>query len=100
MTSPINPIPNGQVTTPQGFSAGAVCAGMYAGGPKAGALDLAILVSDRDCTSAGVFTQNQVVGAPVIVSRERIVGGRLRGVVVNSACSNSLNSTGRSTASG
>ena len=32
-------IPKGHVTTPKGFLAGAVCASMYAAGPKAGALD-------------------------------------------------------------
>jgi len=90
----IEPIPNGNVTTPQGFRAGAVCAGMYAGGLKAGALDLALLVSDRECSAGGVFTRNLVKGAPVVVCRERLAQGRLRAVVANSGNSNSLNGPG------
>jgi glutamate N-acetyltransferase/amino-acid N-acetyltransferase len=87
-------VPGGHLTTPRGFRAGAVCAGMYAGGPKFGQLDLALLVSDREAGAAGVFTQNFVKGAPVLVSQERVANGSLRGVVANSGCSNSLNGTG------
>ncbi len=90
----IEPIRNGSVTAPRGFLAGAVCAGMYAGGPKAGALDLALLVSERECTTAGVFTTNLVKGAPVLVSQQRLGGGRMRAVVANSGNSNSLNGPG------
>ena len=87
-------VPDGHLTTPVGYTAGAVCAGMYAGGPKHGQLDLALLVSDREAAAAGVFTQNYVKGAPVLVSQERLKAGRLRGVVANSGCSNSLNGSG------
>jgi glutamate N-acetyltransferase/amino-acid N-acetyltransferase len=87
-------IDGGGVTTPAGFRAGAVCAGLYEGGPKAGALDLAILVSDRPCCAAAVFTRNLVKGAPVVLSQERMTGGRVRAVVANSGCSNSLNGPG------
>jgi len=53
-----------------------------------GKLDLALFVSDRPATSAGVFTQNQVVGAPVKVSRERVKRRSTRAVVINSGNSN------------
>jgi glutamate N-acetyltransferase/amino-acid N-acetyltransferase len=90
----IEVIPNGHVTTPKGFRAGAVCASMYASGPKAGALDLALLYSERPCSAAAVFTQNLVKGAPVILSQERMAAGRVRAVIANSGCSNSLNGPG------
>jgi glutamate N-acetyltransferase/amino-acid N-acetyltransferase len=67
---------------------------MYAGGPKAGELDLALVYSERDCAVAAVFTRNLVKGAPVLVSRERVAGGRVRAVVVNSGCANALNGPG------
>ncbi len=90
----IEVIPNGHVTTPKGFRAGAVCASIYASGPKAGALDLALLYSERPCSAAAVFTQNLVKGAPVILSQERMAAGRVRAVIANSGCSNSLNGPG------
>jgi glutamate N-acetyltransferase/amino-acid N-acetyltransferase len=92
--TPIERVEGGGVTTPEGFLAGAVCASMYASGPKAGALDLAVLYSERPCAAAAVFTQNLVKGAPVVLSQERMRGGRVRGVVANSGCSNSLNGRG------
>jgi glutamate N-acetyltransferase/amino-acid N-acetyltransferase len=83
----IEPIGDGGVTTPQGFFAGAVSAGIKT---RAGALDLGLLYSERECTAAAVFTQNLVKGAPVILSRERVANGRVRAVVVNSGCANAI----------
>ena len=84
----IETIEGGHATTPQGFFAGAVCAGMYASGPKAGALDLGILYSDRECTSGGVLTQNMVKAAPVYVDEKRFPAGNIRGVITNSGNAN------------
>jgi glutamate N-acetyltransferase/amino-acid N-acetyltransferase len=84
----IETIEGGHVTTPQGFWAGAVCAGMYASGPKAGGLDLGILFSDRECTSGGVLTRNMVRSAPVYVNEKRFPAGNLRGVITNSGNAN------------
>ncbi len=44
--------------------------------------DLALIVSDTEAAAVGVFTQNQVCAAPVIVCRERVPTSRARGVVV------------------
>jgi glutamate N-acetyltransferase / amino-acid N-acetyltransferase len=57
-------------------------------GVKARGLDLALLVSDCPATAAAVFTRSTVPGAPVVVSRRHVRGGRARGVVANSGCSN------------
>jgi len=70
---------------PQGFRAAGVACGIKSDPTK---LDLALFVSDRPATSAGVFTQNQVVGAPVKVCRERVGRTSTRAVVMNSGCSN------------
>ena len=66
-----------------GFSASGVHCGV-----KANGLDLALLVSDRPASVAGVFTRSTVVGAPVALSRERVRGGSARAVVVNSGIAN------------
>ena len=51
-------------------------------------LDLALFVSDTPATSAGVFTQNRVCGAPVKISRERVRRTTSRAVLMNSGNSN------------
>ncbi|MCP5069562.1 MAG: bifunctional ornithine acetyltransferase/N-acetylglutamate synthase, partial [bacterium] len=50
--------------------------------------DLALLVSDRPATAAGVFTRSTVPGAPVLVCKRKLKSGRARGVVVNAGISN------------
>src|SRR5918998_1310557 len=57
-------------------------------GLKPTAKDLALFVSDVDAAAAAVFTRNQFPGAPVVLGRETIKGGRLRAIVVNSKVSN------------
>jgi len=68
---------------PRGFR----CASRLVGLKTAGK-DLALFVSDVDAAAAAVFTRNHFPGAPVILGRETIRGGRLRAVVVNSKVSN------------
>jgi glutamate N-acetyltransferase/amino-acid N-acetyltransferase len=76
---------SGGVTTPQGFRAAGVSAGV-----KARGLDLALLVSDRPAAAAAVFTTNLAQAAPVVVSRDHLrrSGGLARAIVVNSGCAN------------
>jgi glutamate N-acetyltransferase / amino-acid N-acetyltransferase len=76
---------SGGVTTPGGFLAAGVSAGI-----KAEGLDLALLVSDRPATAAAVFTTNRAQAAPVLVSRDHLAksGGVARAIVVNSGCAN------------
>lgn len=79
-------VAGGMVTTPGGYTAGAVASGLK----KSGGLDLAVLYSETDCTAAGVFTRNQVVAAPVILDREILAAGRdkIRGVLANAGNAN------------
>jgi glutamate N-acetyltransferase / amino-acid N-acetyltransferase len=71
------------ITTPAGFRASAVAAGI-----KPGRDDMALIVADRPCAAAAVFTQNRVVAAPIEVSREHLRSGRARAIVVNAGCAN------------
>jgi glutamate N-acetyltransferase / amino-acid N-acetyltransferase len=66
-----------------GFRFAGVRCGIKRRGP-----DLALLVSDRPASAAGVFTQSTVPGAPVVLSRKKLRSGRARAVVVNSGVSN------------
>ena len=70
---------------PRGFSFGAAHCGL-----KRAKLDLGIVVSEVPASAAVLFTTNQIVAAPVIVSREHLqkTNGRMRAIVVNSANAN------------
>jgi glutamate N-acetyltransferase/amino-acid N-acetyltransferase len=69
-----------------GFTVGAAMAGVKDGIPRR--LDVALIVSDRPCAAAGVFTTNQVIAAPCVVTRRHLERGKLRGIVVNSGNAN------------
>ena len=58
-TASIETIAGGHVTTPKGFVAGAVCAGITPAARRP-ARPRQLLFSERECTAAGVFTQNLV----------------------------------------
>jgi glutamate N-acetyltransferase/amino-acid N-acetyltransferase len=67
-----------------GFRASVMAAGIK----KRGGLDLALIVSDREASAAGVFTGNKVKAAPVLVSQETIRRGRARAIIANSGNAN------------
>ncbi len=77
---------DGSPTTPLGFRAAAVAAGIK----QSGRPDLVLVISDRDCAAAGVFTSNRVAAAPVLLDRETLAAGRaaLRGVIINAGNAN------------
>ncbi|NNM44674.1 bifunctional glutamate N-acetyltransferase/amino-acid acetyltransferase ArgJ [Knoellia koreensis] len=73
------------VTTPQGFRAAGVNAGLKA----SGAPDVALVVNDGpDHHAAAVFTSNRVEAAPVTWSRQAVKDGRADAVVLNSGGAN------------
>jgi len=63
-------------------------AGMASGIKKSGKLDLALIVSDQPAACAGVFTKNQVIAAPLQLSKPRIAAGRCQAILVNSGNAN------------
>ncbi|MEU0151285.1 bifunctional glutamate N-acetyltransferase/amino-acid acetyltransferase ArgJ [Micromonospora fulviviridis] len=73
------------VTTPRGFRAAGVAAGLKA----SGAGDVALVVNDGpDAGVAGVFTANRVKAAPVLWTQQVVRGGVVRAVVLNSGGAN------------
>jgi glutamate N-acetyltransferase/amino-acid N-acetyltransferase len=75
---------DGSVCAPHGFRAAGVAAGIKPSGNP----DVAMIVSNGPATAAGVFTKNRVCAAPVVVSREHLLSGTARGVVVNAGNAN------------
>ena len=73
------------VTTPQGFSASGIVAGIKSSGKP----DLAVVRNmGPRFAAAGVFTRNRVHAAPVKWSRQAVSDGELAAVVLNSGGAN------------
>ncbi|GAB5403061.1 MAG: bifunctional glutamate N-acetyltransferase/amino-acid acetyltransferase ArgJ [Aureliella sp.] len=69
---------------PTGFRFAGVSCGIKNSGKK----DIALIVSDHPAVAAGVYTQNQVVAAPVTLCRTKTPRSTARAVVVNSGNAN------------
>ncbi|MDR1506259.1 MAG: bifunctional glutamate N-acetyltransferase/amino-acid acetyltransferase ArgJ [Treponema sp.] len=82
-----NTIPDGGICAPKGFKACGLRAGIKESAKKR---DLALVYSERPCTSAAVFTRNVVKAANIIVTGEHLEksGGRIRALVANSGNAN------------
>src|SRR4051794_7327214 len=73
------------VTTPAGFRAHGVAAGLKSSGDK----DVALVVNDGPTyDSASVFTANRCLANPVLWSQEVVKDGTVRAVVLNSGGAN------------
>ncbi|WP_222196151.1 bifunctional glutamate N-acetyltransferase/amino-acid acetyltransferase ArgJ [Modestobacter italicus] len=73
------------VTSPRGFRAAGVAAGLKSSGDR----DVALVVNDGpDDAAAAVFTTNRFPAAPVLWSRQVLAAHRLRAVVLNSGGAN------------
>jgi glutamate N-acetyltransferase / amino-acid N-acetyltransferase len=78
-------LPDGSVTTPRGFSAGAVKVGVRSDWDK---LDVGIVASEVPCVAAGVYTKNSLKGASLVISMEHLKNGQAQAIVANSGCAN------------
>ena len=76
----------GGVTAPAGFLA----AGIHAGIKPAPLPDLALFASTHPGVMAGVFAQNRIVAAPVLLGRRQLKQHMGQAVIINSGNANSL----------
>ena len=78
-TAPLNALP-------RGFRFAATNCGLR----KAPNLDLGLMIADEEATAAGVFTQNLVQAAPVVLCRRHLhkAASHMRAVIVNSRNAN------------
>ncbi len=79
----------GSVTTPAGFLAAGVRAGIKQQGE-----DLALIVSEHPASAAGVFTLNVVKAASVQIDSRRVPRSTARAIVVNSGNANACTGEG------
>jgi glutamate N-acetyltransferase/amino-acid N-acetyltransferase len=49
---------------------------------------MALIVSEKEASAAGVFTTNKVKAAPVLLTRKHMKGGRARAIIANAGCAN------------
>ncbi len=85
MNSKCTIIPAGGITSPRGFRAAGIACGL-----KKTGLDLMLLVAERECSVAGVFTKSVFKAAPVVFSHRRVKAGRAQAVVINSGVANAV----------
>ncbi len=62
--------------------------GIHGGIKKKGRRDFALIVADRPCAGAAVFTRNRCAAAPVVVAREHASSGRIQAIMINSGNAN------------
>ncbi|MBN1998619.1 bifunctional glutamate N-acetyltransferase/amino-acid acetyltransferase ArgJ [candidate division KSB1 bacterium] len=74
---------NGTITTPKGFKA----CGIRAGIKKQGT-DMALVFSEAPCAAVGLFTTNKIKAAPVDLSRRHLQNGRASAIIINSGNAN------------
>ena len=77
---------DGGVCAPQGFRAAGIHVGVktHAAWKK----DVALIVSDTDCTASAVFTKNVVKAAPIHVDKAHLANGHARAIIANSGNAN------------
>jgi glutamate N-acetyltransferase/amino-acid N-acetyltransferase len=68
----------------EGFLTSAVAAGVK----YKDRLDLGLIYSSEPVVTAGVFTKNKVIAAPLMIDIERLKQGRAQAILLNSGCAN------------
>ena len=77
----------GGVCAAQGFKASGIHCGVKEGSSPS-KNDLALILSEKECTAAGVYTLNRVKAAPIYVTMDHLEDGTAWGVVANSGNAN------------
>ncbi len=75
----------GSITTPKGFKAATVRAGIKESRKRD---DLTLLVSEKPAAVAGTFTTNRVKAAPVKLCERHLIWGQGQALLVNAGCAN------------
>ncbi|OOB80607.1 MAG: bifunctional ornithine acetyltransferase/N-acetylglutamate synthase [Epulopiscium sp. Nuni2H_MBin003] len=81
----------GGITAAKGFKAGAVHCGIRKNMTKK---DLAVIISDNLAVAAAVYTQNKVLGAPIIVTKQNLANNTAQLMICNSGNANTCNADG------
>ena len=98
---------DGNVTSPLGFTANGVSAGVKAYTnatqaalknepllPSNGKRDLAMIYCEKQCNAAAIFTKNLVKSDTIYVTQKHLANGKAQAVIVNSGNANACNPDG------
>ncbi len=77
-------VKNETLTSVKGFRVSAVRAGIK----RSGKLDLGLIVADKPCAAAAVFTTNKIASCTVDISRKHVANGKAQAVFVNAGNAN------------
>ena len=78
-------IVQGGVTSPKGFLSSGIHCGIKKNKDKK---DLALIISEKECNAAAVYTKNQVKGAPLLVTKEHLKNNTANAIIINSGNAN------------
>ena len=81
----------GGITAAQGFTASGVYCGIRKNKTKK---DLALIMCEKPCAAAAVYTQNLVKGAPIIVTEKHLKNKKAQAIICNSGNANTCNDNG------
>lgn len=85
----------GGVCAPKGFKAAGIHAGIKRNPNKN---DLAVIISEEDCTVAATFTTNKVKAAPLYVTMDHIKNKKAKMIIANSGNANACAPLGKENA--
>ena len=77
---------DGGVCAAQGFKAGGIHVGVKS--HKTDKKDVALIVSEVECSAAAVFTKNVVKAAPIHVDKKHLENGKAWAIIANSGNAN------------
>lgn len=87
---------DGGICAVDGFKAGGVCCGIKNEGEN----DLALIVAERKCRTACVYSLSPVVGAPIPITKKHLSNGLAQAILVNSGAANVFLADGEKLADG
>lgn len=82
---------SGGVCAAQGFTAGSILCGIKEGREKD---DVALILSECECTAAATYTLNRVKAAPLYVTMEHLEDGVARAIIANAGNANACAADG------
>jgi glutamate N-acetyltransferase/amino-acid N-acetyltransferase len=83
---------DGTITSPQGFTGAAICAGVKEGNTEK--KDVMMVKSQCLCNAAAIYTKNLVQSDAIKVTKKHLLNGKAQAIIANSGNANTCNANG------